>query len=146
MDINRQKTLQKAYDLLAKREHSRQELKYKLAPYCDCDVLLEEILNELSLSGVQSDNRFTEDFIRCSIDKGNGKNKIEHTLCQRGIEQDIIDTYLYSKQFDWSYLAEKVRIKKFGEKVPSDYKIKAKQCRFLYGRGFDIEIINNLFK
>ena len=49
-------------------------------------------------------------------------------------------------EFDFYLLAQTIRENKFGKEVPSDYKQKAKQQRFLQSRGFNFEHINNAFK
>lgn len=95
---------------------------------------------------MQCDKRFTEDFIHHRVNKGQGPVRIEQELRQRGIEQSLINRFLESESFDWLSLAEQVRTKKFGESVPDDYQIKAKQSRFLYSRGFNSEVINQLLK
>jgi regulatory protein len=78
--------------------------------------------------------------------KGQGPIKIGQELHQRGVEKDIISTFLYSGSIDWRNLAEEVRLKKFGEAIPGDYQNKAKQSRFLYSRGFGSEVINQILK
>ena len=50
--------------------------------------------------------------------------------------------YLFDTEYDWALIVQGVREKKFGQELPNDYKDKAKQSRFLYGRGFDTELIN----
>lgn len=95
---------------------------------------------------MQSDKRFTEDFIHHRVNNGQGPVRIEQELRQRGIEQSLINMFLDSETFDWLLLAEQVRAKKFGQTVPDDYQIKAKQSRFLYSRGFNSEVINQLLK
>ena len=72
--------------------------------------------------------------------------KILQELRQRGIEQNVIEIILASESIDWFELAEEVRAKKFGEQLPEDYQKKAKQSRFLYSRGFNSELINQLLK
>jgi len=136
--------LKKACDFLARREHSRKELQYKLARACENESLIEELLDKLSAEGLQSDVRFTESFVHHRINKGQGPIKIEQELRQRGVEQDLIMTYLYDENRDWISMAEGIRTKKFGEDVPNDYQKKAKQSRFLYSRGFNSEVINQL--
>ena len=138
--------MQRACDFLARREHSRKELKYKLARTCDDDSLIDELLGKLAEEGLQSDERFAESFIHHRVNKGQGPIKIEQELRQRGVEQNVISAFLYSGSVDWLVLAEETRVKKFGEAVPVDYQKKAKQSRFLYSRGFDSEIIHQLLK
>jgi len=138
--------LQRACDFLARREHSRKELRDKLLRTCDDEDLIEELLEKLSAEGLQSDARFTESFILQRISKGQGPLKIRQDLSQRGIDQDLIEQYLNAASINWLAAAEAARSKKFGDVLPADYQVKAKQSRFLYGRGFNSELINQLFK
>ena len=138
--------MQRACNFLARREHSRKELQNKLSHGCDNEQLIEELLDKLSREGLQSDKRFTEDFIQHRVNKGQGPVRIEQELRQRGIEQSLIDKFLASGTFDWLSLAEQVRVKKFGQSVPGEYQIKAKQSRFLYSRGFNSDVISQLLK
>ena len=104
------------------------------------------MLDKLSDEGLQSDARFTEGFVHHRVNKGQGPMKIQQELNQRGVDQNLIIEYLESDTIDWLSIAEDVRVKKFGEKVPADYQNKAKQSRFLYSRGFNSDVINQLLK
>ena len=53
---------------------------------------------------------------------------------------------LESGAIDWLALAEAARQKKFGKGVPKDDQNKAKQSRFLYGRGFSSDEVDQLLK
>ena len=138
--------LQRAYDLLARREHSRAELTYKLARIEPDPVLLETVLDKLCQEGLQSDERFTESFVHHCMNKGQGSLKINQALQQRGVAEHLIDTALHDQRIDWLSLAEQVRVKKYGLEIPKDYKNKARQSRFLYSRGFNQDVINQLLK
>jgi regulatory protein len=109
-------------------------------------VLIEDLLEKLSQEGLQSDERFVESFVHHSISKGQGPNKINQELRQRGVEQFLIETYLEADLIDWMSLADEVRLKKYGKSIPDDYQNKAKQSRFLYSRGFSSEQINQLLR
>ena len=138
--------MQRACDFLARREHSRRELQNKLARGCGDKVLIEALLDKLSSEGLQSDERFTESFVHHRIDKGQGPIKIYQELKQRGVDQSLIEKCLASVSINWLSLAENIRIKKFGNEIPDDYQMKAKQSRFLYSRGFSSELIGQLLK
>jgi regulatory protein len=138
--------MQRACDFLARREHSRKELALKLARRCSDEALIEDLLDTLSREGLQSDERFAESFVHHSLSKGQGPNKINQELRQRGVEPFLIEEYLESESIDWLSMAEEVRVKKYGETVPGDYQNKAKQSRFLYSRGFSSEQISQLLK
>lgn len=45
-------------------------------------------------------------------------------------------------KYDWYAKALTVKIKKYGQNTPKDYKEKAKQMRFLQSRGFNFDEIN----
>ena len=63
---------QAAVRLLASREHSRGELRRKLASRCGDDRLLEQALNNLTEQGLQSDGRFAEQYVLSRKRKGFG--------------------------------------------------------------------------
>lgn len=93
---------------------------------------------------MQSDERFAESFIHHSLNKGQGPNKIRQELKQRGIDSALMEDVMEMKSIDWLALAEQVRLKKYGENLPSDYQNKAKQSRFLYSRGFTSDQISQV--
>lgn len=138
--------MQKACDFLARREHSRRELRQKLSRNCEDSELIEELLDKLSAEGLQSDTRFAESFVQQRYNKGQGPLKIKQELNQRGIDSGLIADCLNAEQLDWLALAEQTREKKFGSDVPRDYQNKAKQSRFLYSRGFTSEQISLVLK
>ncbi len=146
MNTERQEVLQRACDFLARREHSRKELQYKLARRCEDEALIEELLDKLADEGLQSDDRFTESFVHHRVSSGKGPLKIQQELSQRGVDQNLISIYLDSKEFDWLTLANEVRTKKYGTEAPADYQKQALQSRFLYSRGFSSEHISRLFR
>ncbi len=113
---------------------------------CGNTELVDELVSTLTDEGLQSDERFIEDFIHQRISRGQGPLKIRQELRQRGIDAELIRKFLEQLSVDWLAQAERVRVKKFGAEVPGDYQRKAKQSRFLYGRGFDSEQINQLLK
>ncbi len=145
-EVLQREVLQKACDFLARREHSRKELCYKLLRTCKDESLVEELLNKLAEEGLQSDERFAENFVYHRVNNGKGPLKIQQELDERGVHQDIISAYLDSKNIDWLEVAEAVRTKKYGKAVPSRYSDKAIQSRFLYSRGFNSEVIKVLLK
>jgi regulatory protein len=106
--------------------------------------LIEDILDTISREGLQSDERFTESFVHHSLNKGQGPNKIQQELRQRGIDSILVEQYLNADSIDWLSKVEEVRVKKYGEKLPDDYQNKAKQSRFLYSRGFTSEQISQV--
>ncbi|SFV88319.1 Regulatory protein RecX [hydrothermal vent metagenome] len=125
--------------MLAKREHSYLELYKKLIQHYEDDEVTPA-LEKLKAENYQSDERFTSEFIQMRFNQGKGSIKISIDLKQRGIEQFDLSEY------DFFALAKDVRVSKYGEEAPSNYKEKAKQQRFLQSRGFGFDEINTSFE
>ncbi len=134
-----------AMNYLARREHSRLELEQKLAARDFDETEIREALDRLIVDGLQSDARFAESFVNARIQRGKGPVKIQSELKQRGVDDALISQYL-NGQTDWYVQACKVRCKRFGEALPSEYPQRMRQARFLQQRGFTHEQINSVLK
>ena len=132
----------KAYEYLARREHSRSELLRKLARFDKLDQS-EALLTELVEMGHQSDQRFAEQISRARVSAGKGPMMLLQELSRNKIDAIIIEELMATLIDQWHGLAETVRVKKFGTKLPSDYKEWARQSRFLQQRGFTTEQIRS---
>jgi len=128
-----------ALKMLIRREHSQLELSNKLHLKGFDDVDIKHSINLLIKEKYQSDERFSEAFILMRYNQGKGPVIISLELKKRGIESFDLSI------FDWFNLAKEVREKKFGKNLPLDYKIQAKQKRFLKSRGFGFDEINKAF-
>ena len=128
-----------ALNMLTRREHSQLELSNKLQLKGFDDVDIKHSIDLLIEQKYQSDERFTEAFILMRYNQGKGPVIISSDLRKRGIESFDLSI------FDWFELAKEVRKKKFGQNLSSDYKIQAKQKRFLESRGFSFDEINEAF-
>ena len=128
-----------AMDYLSRREHATQELTQKLLTkgYEEDDVTAA--LARLTEQGLLSDARFTEAFINQRISQGSGPLKIRAELRQKGVSDAMISEFLNERDPFWRESAQAVRSKKYGSKLPSDLKEKARQSRFLQSRGFSTE-------
>jgi len=135
------KARHKAMDLLARREHTRQELVTKLATRDFPEDVAEAVVDRLTEENLQSDVRFTEAFVSMRRKKGQGPIRIQNELQQRGVSQDLQDEYLDSRDDIWRDMIKQVRQKKFGNSSPKNYQQRAKQARFLQYRGFTSEQI-----
>lgn len=126
-----------AFALLAKREHSKQELKSKLVLYGADPDELEPLLAELTGNNYQSDERMAGMLVRANMRKGRGPARIQQELKKHHIEQELAETDL--EEVNWLQQAMELRIRKFGEALPTEQKEKARQVRFLQYRGFDLD-------
>ncbi|WP_405236940.1 regulatory protein RecX [Lentisalinibacter orientalis] len=131
----------RAMDFLARREHSRWELRHKLAAAGATGDLADETLDALEDEGLLSDSRFVESFVAARARKGQGPVRIYQELERRGVNELLIEDGIDEADIDWYELAAEVRAKKFGKTVPPDFPSRAKQMRFLEYRGFDSDQI-----
>lgn len=130
-----------AMNWLARREHSFAELRTKLAARDYSSEDIDKTLKELAADGLVSDERFAESFIAARMRKGQGPVRIKMELEKRGVDAELIRLYTDDAGLEWHSLAKQVRLKKFGDDRPADFKAKARQMRFLEYRGFTGEQI-----
>ena len=135
----------KAMDFLARREYGRGELEKKLINADYDAVIVAEQVGRLVSEGLQSDERFAESFIQARINQGKGPVRIRLDLQERGLHSSLIDAVLENCAEDWFRLARAVRQRKFGATLPSDFKERARQMRFLQYRGFEMPHIQAAF-
>jgi regulatory protein len=133
-------------DLLARREHSEQELSRKLASRNFEPELVESTVSELVSEGLLDNVRFAEAFVHSRYQRGQGPYKIRAELRERGIDDGLIAECLDDPDLQWSGLLEQVRIKRFGPEPPADFKERSRQMRFLQQRGFTSEQVNKAFR
>lgn len=101
----------------------------------------EHVLDELESENLLSDLRFTEVFIHQRFERGSGPVKIRAELYERGISKSLVSRFIANDEYDWFESVVLVRHKRFGAERPSSYEERAKQSRFLSGRGFTPEHI-----
>ena len=134
-----------ALRLLARREHSRGELRNKLLLRVRATnraaSRIETVLDKLTSEGFLDEARFAKSYIRLSLEKGWGKVKIVYYLRSKGVADTHIQNCLegYDERF-WNDRAYELFQKKFG-KVARDPAARAGQQRFLAGRGFSYDQI-----
>lgn len=136
-----------ALRLLAQRDHSRHELAQKLRQRCEVDdESLAQTLDALQQSGYLDDARYAESFVRAAVARGRGPVKIAYELREHGVDACIISHVLGQSDTDWWALAQFQREKKFGAALPADFNERARQTRFLLGRGFSVEHTRAVFR
>lgn len=139
-DLNKS-ILHLGVSLLARREHSTKELTDKLKRK---NFLLEEVqdvVQYLQDKDYQSDERYTDSYIRNRVNKGYGWQFIKNALSQQGISREIIQDQYKKCEIDWYLQAELAYNKRFSVHDIKDQKDKAKRIRFLQYRGFTMEEI-----
>ena len=133
-------------DLLSRREHSYKELfdKLKLRDFDTNDI--SHALDKLKSENLLNDERFTGSYVHYRVQKGFGPLRIKNELSDKGVDSELIQNQMAEYEAVWFEMMVKQRNKKFGEKIPSDYKEKMKQARFLQNRGFAAESVMRLFR
>jgi regulatory protein len=135
---------QKAVKLLARREHTRAELAAKLAAHGTAEDIAI-VLDQLQQSGLLSDRRFAESFLRARGARL-GAASLRHTLRSKGVAAEIVEASLAGADLPRELeRARGVWAKKFAA-PPGDRRDWARQARFLQGRGFSSEVIRHLLK
>lgn len=129
--------------LLARREHSVQEILQKLTARGFASTEVEETLKPLIVANCQSDQRFAEQLTRNRAGSGWGPIRIQNELKQKGIVDEVIQCVILNDSYDWNQLAREACRKKYHGKKANDYSEKTKQMRFLQYRGFTLEQIRS---
>ena len=139
-----QKFRDKCIRALARREHSKAELLQKARDFALSDEVAHEIVEDLSARGWQSDERFTENFLRAKTKHGDGAAKIRLALQRRQVSAEIIEEQL--REVDWNEVLTEIYRRKYGEQPIKTPQEKAKRIRFLLSRGFSYEEIRKVCK
>jgi regulatory protein len=130
-----------AIRLLAHREYSMRELRHKLHSCGFDEQATDTVLQQLSENGLQSDQRYAENFVRNRTERGHGPLRIRAELVERGIDEALIESSLEGYAASWSSLMQRVHDGKFGTEASTDQKLLGKKVRFLQHRGFPVELI-----
>lgn len=133
---------------LARREHSEHELRRKLARKYLSPEVVDDIIGALQDEGLQSDVRFTEDFMHSMMERGYGYGRIYSGLRERGVETSIIKECLPTDEQTWFDLARRALQKRFGDDAPIEYYGDEEEraawlsrARYLERRGFARDIV-----
>jgi regulatory protein len=135
----------RAMDLLARREHAPAELATKLAKRDHDRDAIASVLDELIDDGLLSESRYADAMVASRASRGVGPVRIRADLAAVKVSDFEIERALEDAEVDWHALAEAVRRKRFGAEMPADFPAKAKQMRFLQGRGFDGDALQAAF-
>lgn len=131
--------------MLARREHGAHELRGKLVQRGCAPQLADAIVNDLENAGSVSDCRFVEAFVNARRGRGYGPLRIRRELALRGVPAEEIDAGLGAREAVWDELARAVRARRFGQAIPRDFPVRARQMRFLQQRGFSSDQIARVF-
>lgn len=127
----------RAMRFLARREHSRDELRRKLVPKLVEGDDLEGVLDELAARGWLSDARYAEQAIRAKARRF-GPARLEQDLRAKGVDEEAIAAAFRAAGEEGAPNLEAVWRSRF-KAPPANERERARQVRFLQGRGFPLD-------
>ena len=129
---------------LARREHTRAELARKLAPHAESPEEVQAVLDELARRKLISDERF-------AVTRGEalgrkfGTARVERELRDKGVAAEAVERISGDLKASELERAREVWRKRFGAPARTAAE-RAKQGRFLQGRGFSFEVIRRVVR
>ena len=134
--------LARALGALARREHSRAELRRKLAPHAESAEQLDRLLADLEAKKLLSDRRLAEVMARSRGDRF-GAARVKQELRARGVADPLVRETVGELSRTELNRAREVWRRKF-DAPPADAAERARQMRFLAQRGFNAEVIRRV--
>jgi regulatory protein len=128
-----------ALRLLARREHTRLELQRKLAGQAEDARELDNLLDEFTARGWLAEARVAEQVIHARRGRF-GSRRIRQELLAKGVAEEIVASVLPQLKDSELKAARTVWRRKF-KAPPSNSTERARQVRFMLGRGFAMETI-----
>ena len=129
----------RALKLLARREHSRDELARKLSPHAESPEALENVLDFLVSKRLLSDERFAE--VRAHwLARKYGAARIRRDLSAKGVPDELVERISTEGELE---RAQAILARKYRAPATTREE-RAKRARFLQGRGFSGDVIRRL--
>ncbi len=134
----------RAMRLLARREHSREELRRKLVRIAAETDDVDAVIEALAAKGWLSDARYAEQAIRAKARRF-GPIKMAHELRSKGVGDETIAAAFVAAGADGAADIQRVWRSRF-HALPDNDRERARQVRFLQGRGFALDEILKFLK
>ncbi len=138
----------RALRYLAQREHSRAELEAKLArhvedtPQASAAARIAAALDELSAHGLIDEARVAASVLNSQAPRC-GARRLKQTLQSKGLDPALVAATLQQVRGSEFERARDIWRRRFGV-PPADAAERARQMRFLAGRGFDGDVIRRV--
>jgi regulatory protein len=133
----------KALGLLARREHSRRELRMKLDRGGFARDESTQALERLGEQTYQDDTRFGEMLVRSRISQGYGPMRLRAELKSHGLGDAAVRELIDAADADWQALAAAQLRKRYGS-PSADPAERARRAQFLLRRGFAAATVRSL--
>ncbi|QHI98954.1 recombination regulator RecX [Xylophilus rhododendri] len=132
----------RALRYLSGREHSRAELRRKLASFEEEPGQLDAVLDELAEKDFLSDARYVDSVLNRRAGRMGGA-RIRQELQQRGVAAEAVSEAVARLQSTEFERAREVWRRKFGQ-PPADAAERGRQGRFLMARGFSGDVVRRV--
>ncbi len=134
----------KALGLLARREHSRRELKTKLRQGGYEGEETSEAIDRLGEQKYQDDDRFGEVLLRSRIAQGYGPMRLRMELKTHGLSDARIRELLDAAEVDWNASAAVQLRRRYGKAGVADAAERNRRAQFLLRRGFTAATVRSV--
>lgn len=134
----------RALRLLSQREHSRAELQTKLQRHVQEGDDLNAVLQALEQTGWINEERVAESLIHRRAGRL-GTRRVLQELRAKGLDEDLVQAQADRLRASEAERALAVWQRRFGQ-APDTPQDRARQMRFLAGRGFDGETVRKLMR
>lgn len=135
----------KALGLLARREHSRRELKTKLRQGGYEGEETTAAIDRLGEQQYQDDDRFGEVLLRSRIAQGYGPMRLRVELKSHGLNDARIRELLDAVEVDWTASAAAQLRRRYGKvAVAADAAERSRRAQFLLRRGFTAATVRSV--
>jgi regulatory protein len=136
----------KGLELLARREHSRLELRQKLIQRGYPAEAVATALEQLVAERLLDECRYAEIYASSRADKGYGPLRIARELRERGIPDELTDAAIAALDEFWIPKLRELHRKRFKSQIPADAAGRMQQTRVLRQHGFTLDQIKVLFE
>jgi len=128
------KAWNEAVGLLARREHSSQELRGKLRARKHESQVIEAVLHQLREQGLQSDERFAQACSGSLMERGYGSLRVRYELREKGASEVLASTHeAMARDGDLERAQEALRRR-------HPHSDRGRMLRFLNQRGYPSEV------
>lgn len=134
----------KALGLLARREHSRKELKTKLQQGGYDGEESVAAVDRLGEQHYQDDERFAEALLRSRIGQGYGPLRLRVELKSHGLSDLQIRKLLDAAEVDWEVSAVAQLRRRYGRGGAAEVAERARRAQFLLRRGFPAATVRSV--
>ncbi|GAB2559022.1 recombination regulator RecX [Rhodanobacter koreensis] len=134
----------KALGLLARREHSRRELKTKLRQGGYETEEAGAAVDRLGEQHYQDDDRFAEVLLRSRVAQGYGPMRVRVELKSHGLADARVRELLDAAGVDWDAAAAAQLRRRYGSAATADHAERNRRAQFLLRRGFPAATVRSV--